>query len=34
MKKILELKVNGETHEILIEPWWSLGARICVNSWV
>lgn len=25
MKKLIELKVNGETHEILIEPWWSLA---------
>jgi carbon-monoxide dehydrogenase small subunit len=25
MKKILEFSVNGESHEILIEPWWSLA---------
>jgi carbon-monoxide dehydrogenase small subunit len=28
MKKILELKVNGETYEILIEPWWSLARAL------
>jgi carbon-monoxide dehydrogenase small subunit len=25
MKRIIELKVNGATHEIFIEPWWSLA---------
>jgi carbon-monoxide dehydrogenase small subunit len=25
MKRIIELKVNGVTHEIFIEPWWSLA---------
>ena len=25
MKKLIELKVNGETHEVLVEPWWSLA---------
>jgi len=28
MKKILELRVNGEMHEILIEPWWSLARAL------
>ncbi len=25
MKKMLGLKVNGDTHEVLVEPWWSLA---------
>lgn len=25
MKKLIELKVNGESHEVLIEPWWHLA---------
>jgi carbon-monoxide dehydrogenase small subunit len=25
MKRIIEVKVNGVTHEILTEPWWSLA---------
>lgn len=25
MKKPVELKVNGDTYEVLIEPWWNLA---------
>jgi carbon-monoxide dehydrogenase small subunit len=25
MKKVIEIKVNGTTHEVLTEPWWSLA---------
>lgn len=25
MKKLIEIKVNGATHEIFIEPWWTLA---------
>jgi aerobic-type carbon monoxide dehydrogenase small subunit (CoxS/CutS family) len=25
MKKLIELKVNGDTHEVMIEPWWTLA---------
>jgi len=25
MKKVIEIKVNGATHEIFIEPWWTLA---------
>ena len=28
MKRILELRVNGETYEVLIEPWWSLARAL------
>jgi len=28
MKKVIELNVNGETHEILVEPWWSLARAL------
>ncbi len=25
MKKLIELKVNGDVYEVLIEPWWNLA---------
>ena len=25
MKKLIELKVNGNVYEVLIEPWWNLA---------
>ena len=25
MKKLIELQINGDTYEVLIEPWWNLA---------
>jgi carbon-monoxide dehydrogenase small subunit len=25
MKRMIELKVNGDTHEVFTEPWWNLA---------